>query len=105
VIANNTGTFYCNATGKPLVAIYWLKDGSPFDIGVRPDINITFSDAGSNCSLKDPPEECVRSSTVQIYNTMSTDTGNYTCVVSNDYGEQDRSLYLTVKGTLMLHAS
>ena len=99
VTSNNIGTFYCKATGKPPAAIHWLKNGSSFDDSVRPGINITYSTTGSNCSKNDSPDQCVASSTVQIYNTTSIDTGNYTCVAANDYGMQTKSLYLIVKGT------
>ena len=99
VIPHNAGTFYCTATGKPLVAIRWLKDGSSFDGLLRPDITITYSTTGSNCSNNDTSDQCVKSSRVYIYNATSKDSGNYTCVASNDYGLKSESLHLTVKGT------
>ncbi|XP_065903000.1 insulin-like growth factor 1 receptor [Dysidea avara] len=97
VIPHNAGTFYCTATGKPLVAIRWLKDGSSFDGLLRPDITITYSTTGSNCSNNDTSDQCVKSSRVYIYNATSKDSGNYTCVASNDYGLKSESLHLTVK--------
>ena len=97
-MSNNTATFYCSTTGKPIVTITWLKDTLPFDKTNR--VDITYSTVGSNCSEDDPPDQCVKSSTVQIYNTTSTDSGKYSCVANNTYGAVNSTLLdLLVKGT------
>ena len=97
VISNNAATFHCNATAKPIATFYWLKDGVELSNITRSQVNITYSTDGSNCNDSDPPEQCVSSSTVMILHTMLNDTGNYTCVAFNDYGNKSKSLHLAVK--------
>ena len=99
LMLHKTGAFSCTATGKPLIVIHWLKDGSPFNGLYSPGINITYSSTGSNCSDNAPADQCVMSSTVNILNATSTDTGIYTCVAANDYGADITSVYLNIKGT------
>jgi len=103
VMSHNTAIFHCKATGKPLAAIHWLKDGMSFDDSERTDITITYFSTGSSCNDTDPADQCVKSSTVQIHTTTSKDSGNYTCVASNDYGSKAKSLQLIVNSMWMVN--
>ena len=99
MVANTIATFHCNATAKPIATFGWLKDGSLFNSIVRPLVIITYSTDGSNCSDSDPPQQCVSSSTVVMLDAVSNDVGNYTCVATNEYGNNSKSFDLVVKGT------
>ena len=60
-------TFYCNATGNPLPAISWKKDG--YSIGSNS--RITYSG---------------ESNELTIINVYRTDSGKYHCVANNSIG-------------------
>ena len=60
-------TFYCNATGNPLPAISWKKDGHSI---------------GNNSRISYSAE----SNELRIINVYRTDRGKYHCVASNSIG-------------------
>ena len=60
-------TFYCNATGNPLPAISWKKDGHSI---------------GSNSRISCSAE----SNKLTIINVYRTDSGKYHCVAANSIG-------------------
>ena len=60
-------TFYCNATGNPLPAISWEKDGHSI---------------GNNSRISYSAE----SSELRIIDVYRTDRGKYHCVASNSIG-------------------
>ena len=60
-------TFYCNATGNPLPAISWKKDGHSI---------------GNNSRISYSAE----SSELRIIDVYRTDRGKYHCVASNSIG-------------------
>jgi len=59
---------------------------------------VEFSTTGSVCGENDIPFLCNASSTLQIFNTRANDSGEYTCVASNDIGSDVSSANLTVNG-------
>ena len=60
-------TFYCNATGNPLPAISWKKDGHSI---------------GNNSRISYSAE----SNELRIINVNRTDRGKYHCVANNSIG-------------------
>ena len=91
----------CNATGKPRPVISWFRNDNELlsnrlsDGGVP--VIITNSIIG-NCSITDPPSQCVSSSTLQILNTRAVDSGEYTCVATNEAGSTFVIAKVTVHG-------
>ena len=86
-------TAFCEWTGSPDPTVTWYKDGSPLreqDLPSR--IRITEDTGGGTLR-----------SNLQIYQTESSDTGDYTCNVSNPLGFDVRVINLRVSGrhTLM----
>ena len=60
-------TLYCHATGNPLPAISWKKDG--YSIGSNSRISYS-----------------AKSNELTIINVYRTDSGKYHCVASNSIG-------------------
>ena len=96
--------FTCTATGKPQAGISWLRNNneaisnnSLSDGGVP--VIITNSTIG-NCSITDPPSQCVSSSTLQILKTRVGDSGEYSCVANNVAGSDVGAAQLIVNGKL-----
>ena len=58
---------------------------------------VTNSTIG-NCSITDPLSQCVSSSTLQILNTRVVDSGEYTCVATNEAGSDTATVQLIVDG-------
>ncbi|XP_040215726.1 hemicentin-1 isoform X1 [Rana temporaria] len=67
----------CEATGNPVPQITWLKDGQP----LQEDTHHRIKDGGQH---------------FQIISAMETDTGRYTCIVSNLAGDKSRRFSLAV---------
>ena len=94
--------FTCTATGKPRAVISWLRNNNEVinnnslsDGGVP--VIITNSAIG-NCSITDPPSQCVSSSTLQILKTRAVDSGEYSCVANNVAGSDAGAAQLIVNG-------
>ena len=92
------------ATGTPRAVISWLRNNNVLissnslsDGGVP--VIITNSTIG-NCSITDPPSQCVSSSTLQILNTRAVDSGEYTCVATNEAGRDTEAANLIVNGII-----
>ena len=51
-----------------------------------------------NCTITDPPSECVSSSRLEILKTRAVDSGEYTCVASSVAGTDSASTSLIVNG-------
>ena len=51
-----------------------------------------------NCTITDPPSQCVSSSTLQILNTRAVYSGEYTCVATNEEGIDSTSSFLDIHG-------
>ena len=83
-------TASCSWTGSPDPVVTWYKDGSPLreeDLPSR--IRITMSREGDNFQ-----------SSLEIDEVELSDTGDYTCVVSNPVGSESRVNNLEVEGTV-----
>ena len=81
-------TASCGWTGSPDPVVTWYKDGSPLDEEELPArIRITMSRDGD-----------MFQSSLQIDNVMLSDTGDYTCNVSNPVGFQFQFNRLEVQG-------
>ena len=77
----NPATFDCSATGIPTPLIQWyqgnlLLNGTGMDINSRVDLTSTVNDGYLG-------EIGTVMSTLTISNTMSNDSGTYTCVATN----------------------
>uniref|UniRef100_H9GBH3 receptor protein-tyrosine kinase n=1 Tax=Anolis carolinensis TaxID=28377 RepID=H9GBH3_ANOCA len=75
VPVGNTVKFRCQASGRPLPSITWLKNGKRI---TEPDLR---------------PQHW----TLMITNVTFSDGGNYTCLVRNRYGARCHTYYLTVE--------
>ena len=99
--SSESTSFTCTATGKPQVLINWSKNNiiiqneSLSDGGVP--VIITNSTIG-NCTITDPPSQCVSSSTLRISNATATDGGEYTCIAANVAGNDTDIGTLIVNG-------
>ena len=99
--------FTCTATGKPRAVISWLRNNNEVisnnslsDGGVP--VIITNSTIG-NCSITDPPSQCVSSSTLQILNATVHDNGKYTCIAANEVGTISSSVRLMINGNYIIY--
>ncbi|XP_065892549.1 peroxidasin-like [Dysidea avara] len=99
IVSGSSVNFTCAATGKPRPAINWFRNDNKLltnhlsDGGVP--VIITNSIMG-NCTITDPPSQCVSSSTLQILNTRAVDSGEYTCIASNEAGSDTVMVNLIV---------
>ena len=53
---------------------------------------------GEDCIITDPPSDCVITSTLDIYDVVPNDSGEYVCTAINDAGNDTASVSLTVHG-------
>ena len=88
-------TFICDANAKPRATIQWVKSGNV--LSNTTTIRISSMTMG-NCTIVDPPEQCVISSTLQIFSTQSSDSGVYTCNATNEAGYLEKNATLSVVG-------
>ena len=56
-----------------------------------------------DCIITDPPSDCVITSTLDINNIVSNDSGDYVCTAINDADSNTTSVSLTVHGKSSLH--
>ena len=97
VLSPEVASFNCSSTGKPRVDMYWI-DRDNVLINDTTDKYILSTYTIGNCTITDPPSQCVSSSTLQILNTRTVDSGEYTCVVTNEVGNYSSSTILIVNG-------
>ncbi|XP_047376655.1 hemicentin-1 isoform X2 [Sciurus carolinensis] len=69
----------CNANGIPTPLIQWLRDGKTITNSETERIRVTAN-----------------GSVLNIYGTLTSDMGKYTCVATNSAGEEDRIFNLNV---------
>ena len=88
-------TFICVANAKPRATIQWAKSGNV--LSNTTSIRISTMTMG-NCTLTDPPEQCVISSKLEIINAQPPDDGIYTCNATNEAGYLEKNATLSVDG-------
>ena len=93
-------TFICVVNAKPRAMIQWTKSGNV--LSNTTTIRISSMTMG-NCTITDPPEQCVISSTLKIFNTQLSDSGIYTCHATNEAGYLEKNATLSDVGMLLLH--
>jgi len=79
-----------------------ISNNSLSDGGVP--VIITNSTIG-NCSITNPPSECVSSSTLQILKIRAVDSGEYNCIANNVAGNNTGAAQLIVNGKLFTYFS
>jgi len=89
--------FNCTSIGKPRADIYWISDDKVV-IKDTTDKYVLNTYIMGNCTITDPPSECVSSSRLEILKTRAVDSGEYTCVASNVAGTDSASTSLIVNG-------
>ena len=87
---SNTTIITCKVMGAPAVEITWLKNGRKMSRDVH---HYSILHKYSNHTV---------TSTLQIYNTMATDMGQYTCFASNSIMSNEKHSYIRVKQFGML---
>ena len=103
-VTNNI-TFNCAANANPRALIQWIFNGSVLrnmSDTIRAKYLITNETEG-NCAVNDPPSHCETSSTLQIFNTQPSDSGEYTCNASNAAGASIESVELNITGNTKFH--
>ena len=96
VISPDSATFNCTATAKPRAVIQWTRNGIVLD-GTMGKFFINDVRKG-DCIIADPPSDCVITSTLDIYDVVSNDSGEYLCTAINDAGSNTTPVSLTVHG-------
>lgn len=79
VLKGNPVSLVCLANGIPTPTISWLKDGQTFSINLR----VTFENQKKG---------------LRILNSEINDSGRYTCIASNEAGEDNQHFTLKVLG-------
>ena len=87
--------FVCVANAKPRATIQWAKSGNV--LSNTTTIRISSITVG-NCTITDPPEQCVTSSKLEIINAQLPDHGTYTCNATNEAGYLEKNATLSVDG-------
>ena len=77
----------CTALGSPPPIVYWQKDG----------VNLT-NNGDARYSITERTLGFFSSSTLTISDTVLTDFGTYTCVATNQVGEDQQNTSVTVFG-------
>ncbi|XP_061539337.1 LOW QUALITY PROTEIN: hemicentin-1 [Phycodurus eques] len=77
VVVKNTVALSCEASGIPLPAITWLKDGRP----IRGTSSVRVLSGGRN---------------LRLMHAVVEDAGRYTCIASNSAGEEKKNFDLDV---------
>ena len=97
VEASTNISFICVANAKPPATIKWMKN--EIVLSNTTTIIISSTTMGS-CTITDPPDQCVTSSTLRIFDTQPSDSGVYTCNATNEAGYVEKTATLFVNGTV-----
>ena len=81
-VAESTVTVHCPASGFPEPTVTWLKDGRPIPESER------IAVAGNGSLL--------------VSKALASDSGDYSCVARNIFGENTMTSTITVVGMLVL---
>ena len=93
--ASSNVSYNCIANANPQATIQWIKNENL--LSNTTSIIISSTTMG-NCTITDPPDQCVTSSTLRIFNTQPSDSGVYTCNATNEVGYVGENATLTVTG-------
>jgi len=97
VLSPDAASFNCTSTGKPRADIYWINKEN-IVISNSTEKYILSKYTIGNCTITDPPSQCVLFSTLRILNTKAVDSGEYTCVANNVIGNYSSTTALIVNG-------
>ena len=81
VMSDDDVKFQCKVFSNLAANVTWLQNGLP--LTGQMDYRYSFLECRTVLQIKD---------------VLSTDAGNYTCLVKNEMGQAMASSYLTVKG-------
>ena len=95
VESSSNVTFVCAASSKPRATIQWTKNENKLTNSFK--IMITNYTEG-RCTITDPPDQCIISSTLEIFYTEPPDSGTITCNATNEAGYSKKSVILSVDG-------
>ena len=89
---NRTIQFVCIATGVPTPHLMWYREGEMLNMSSR--IDFQFNELESHATLS-----------LNILNTMPSDSGLYSCVAGNRAGIAESSFQLTINCIQISHSS
>ena len=98
ITAPNTAILSCTATAKPQATILWISSNEITLGNIKYLVNSSSNGTCSHLSIS----QCVSSSTLQILNTRVVDSGEYTCVASNEVGNGSANIQLTIQGVMII---
>jgi len=104
ITAGNGVILKCIVMAKPRDIIQWLRNNTVLKDGIHSSkggepLLITHNTTG-NCSIADPPSQCVSITTLQIFSAVIGDSAVYTCLATNEAGSNTASLVLTINGKI-----
>ena len=91
--ASGNISFVCVASSR--ATIHWVKNENL--LSNTTTVIISSTTMGS-CTITDPPDQCVTSSTLRIFDTQPSDSGVYTCNATNEAGYVEKTATLSVIG-------
>ncbi|XP_005094335.2 fibroblast growth factor receptor 1-A [Aplysia californica] len=74
--------FDCKAQGRPKPSVTWLKDGNPL--------------------MADDRTEIKKAGVLKLKSVTTQNSGNYTCMVSNNHGQLEWTFHLDVQGEVKI---
>ena len=95
VEASSNISFICAVNAKSPATIWWMKNGNLLS---NTTTIIISSITMGNCTITDPPNQCVTSSTLRIFYTQPSDSGVYTCNATNEAGLIEKNVTFSVAG-------
>lgn len=97
----------CNVTAKPQAVIKWFRHNKELIS------HYTLSDGGvpviitdnimKDCNIDSPLSQCMSYSTLQISDSRTVDSGDYTCTATNLAGKDESTMSLIVNGDSLIH--